>query len=70
MLESLKVDNVMRNGEVNQSIMQGSVFSGINIGDSYVYGNHCNTYKFGSTLKQEKIFTDPELMNTIYRELK
>lgn len=65
MLESLKVDNMWQG--ITESVVEGGIFSTVNITDSYNYGIHP---KFNTTLKEEPIFTDPELLRTIHRELK
>jgi hypothetical protein len=65
MLESLKVEN-MRQG-ITESVFEGGIFSTVNITDSYNYGLHP---KFNATLKEDGIFTNPELLRTIHRELK
>lgn len=69
MLESPKIDNITRINEVSESLVRGGIFSTVNIGDSYNYGSHYN-FKFNNNTSSERIFTDPELMKTIYRELK
>lgn len=63
MLESLTVNNMPLG--ISESVVEEGIFSTINIADSYSYA-----HKFNSTLKQENIFTDPELLRTIHRELK
>ena len=62
MLESLTIDNA-RPG-ISESVVEGGIFSTINITDSYNYGLHP---KFNATLKEERVFTDPELLRTIHR---
>jgi serine/threonine protein kinase len=65
MLESLTVEN-MRPG-ITESVVEGGIFSTVNIADSYNYGNHP---RFNSTLKEERLFTNPDLLRTIHRELR
>jgi hypothetical protein len=52
------VDNIKKNSEINQSLIEDGIFSTINLGDSYNYGHHL-PLRFTTSFKEEKIFTDP-----------
>jgi hypothetical protein len=76
MLESLTVNNPLRNIDINHSLVQGGIFSTLNIGDSYNYSKFSipppSTPRSVLEMnpKPEQIFTDPELLKTIHRELR
>lgn len=66
MLESLNIKNIAQNPTFNDSMLKGGIFSTIHIADSYNY-NQRNRWE---TTQKQQLFTDPSLMNTIYRQLR